>query len=516
MAQAKTKRPETKEIASIQRDVTRLMFGGVLQNTDDTLITRGQGKGLKIYDEIERDAHAFADLQKRKLAVTSRPWMVESASDSAMDKDAADLVSRQLSGLGKSVDEGRQLVTGFDQTTANFLDATLKGFAVGEVMWEVDGAELVARRIIARDQRRFQFDEESRLRLISRENMMPGELLPPRKFIVHRFGAKDDSPYGLGLGTRLFWPVFFKRKDITFWLTFADKFGSPTAIGKYPGGTGKPEQDKLLAALQAIAQEAGIIIPEGMVVELLEASRAGSIDTYEKLARYMDEQISECILGGSITTTPKATGLGSGVADTQNDVRLELAKADADLLSDTLNATLVRWIVDYNLPGAAYPTLWRDFEKEKGGDINTFTIGLSRLVSMGMKVPLDYVHERFNIPQATADQDVLTAPVGGAPGEPGMEFAERAHPAPAVAAIEAATVDQETIDRAADELAADWEKLLGKKVDELVAFAESSGDLVTFRKNLGELLKGAPSAALAGALERSAVVARLLGGSEER
>src|SRR5690348_8775968 len=127
MAQAKTpKRPESKEIATIQRDATRLMFGGVLQNTDDTLITRGAGKGLKIYDEIERDCHAFAVLQKRKLAVTSRAWKVDAASDSAIDKAAADLVARQLAGLGKTVDEEKQLVTGFDQTTANFLDATLK------------------------------------------------------------------------------------------------------------------------------------------------------------------------------------------------------------------------------------------------------------------------------------------------------------------------------------------------------------------------------------------------------
>ena len=31
----------------------------------------------KIYDEIERDCHAYGLLQKRKLAVVARPWQVE-------------------------------------------------------------------------------------------------------------------------------------------------------------------------------------------------------------------------------------------------------------------------------------------------------------------------------------------------------------------------------------------------------------------------------------------------------
>lgn len=344
-------RPFTQEIATIARDLNRAMtFGGVLENLDDTLKTRGGAKGLRIYDELERDTHAYAVLQKRKLAVTARPWQVDPASDRRDDRKAADLVRAQLQALG------------FDRLTAELLDALLKGFAVAEVLWTVDGALVVAREVRARDQRRFAFTEALELRLLTRERPIEGEVLPERKFVVHRFGAKDGSPYGLGLGHKLFWPVFFKRQGITFWLTFADKFGSPTAVGKYPAHTKPAEQDTLLAALKAISQDAGVIVPDGMVIELLEATRSGSIDTYEKLARYMDEQISECVLGETLTTNIGQSG-SRAASETHNDVREELARADADLLSDTLNATLVRWIVDFNLPGAGYPTVYRVFEE---------------------------------------------------------------------------------------------------------------------------------------------------------
>lgn len=488
-------KPELGEIASIKRDINRLIFGGALENLDDTLKTRGRGKGLKIYDEIERDAHAYAVLAKRKLAVVGRPWQVDPASDDARDQAAADLVARQLKGLK------------FDRATEDLLDATLKGFAVGEVMWQVRGAEIWAAAIKPRDQRRFQFDEDEGLRLLTRENMMPGELMPERKFVVHRFGAKDGSPYGLGLGNRLFWPVFFKRQDITFWLTFADKFGSPTAVGKYPAGASESEQAKLLACLAAIAQDAGIIVPEGMMVELLEAARSGSIDTYEKLARYMDEQISECVLGESITTTPQATGLGSGVANVQNDVRLELARADADMLSDTWNGTLVRWIVDYNLPGAGYPTVYRAFEEPE--DLEKRSKVDQALHEMGYEPEsIEQINETYggkwrkkaavlspSLPPN--DRSVQSAPA---------QFAESAP-----AATDAATADQLALAQAAGELSADWQRLLGARLDEVIAMAESSGDLVTLRERLAELLAGQAPPALAEALERAGFAAQLAG-----
>ena len=287
----KEKKPSTRdmlqEVATIARDHTISTYGGVLTPQDETLATRGGGDGLKVYDRIERDCHAFAVLQKRKRAVVCRPWLVDAASDAPRDQDAAALVKTAFESFP------------FDTACENLLDCVLKGYAVGEVMWAVTDGFVLPSEILARDQRRFTFmatPNGTELRLLTQANMTTGEPVPARKFIVHSMGSKTGSPFGLGLGSKLFWPVFFKRQGITFWLTFCDKYGSPTAIGKYPAGTEKAEQDKLLAALQAIAQDAGVTVPAGMEISLLEAARSG-IDTYEKLVRYMDEQISEAVLG---------------------------------------------------------------------------------------------------------------------------------------------------------------------------------------------------------------------------
>ena len=498
-------RPEVREIATIGTDILRWTYGGVLENLDDTLRTRGAGKGLKIYDELERDAHCYAVLQKRKLAVVSREWQVDAASDSAIDKAAADLVTRQLQQLGKVIQNENQLVTGFDQATGNFLDATLKGFAVGEVMWEVRGAEIWASRIAPRNQRRFVFDEAARLRMLTKADMMLGELVPPRKFIVHRFGAKDDTPYGQGLGHILFWPVFFKRQGMSFWLIFADKFGTPTAVGKYPAGANAADQAKLLEALGAIAQDAGIIVPEGMLIELLEATRAGAVDTYEKLVRYMDEQMSLAVLGESQTTTPKATGIGSGVADKANDVRLEVTKADADMLSDTLNATLVRWVVEYNLPGAQLPRLYRNFEEPE--DLERRSKVDTALHEMGYEPEtVEYINETYG-----GRWRKKAAPAPRLPRPGALPAADPAAAEFAEGEVSRETEDQAELILAVDALSAEWQRVLGPRLEEILAFAQADGDYASFRAHLAAIAAAPPTPALVESLERAGFAAGLLG-----
>ena len=47
-------------------------------------------------------------------------------------------------------------------------------------------------------------------------------------------------------------------------------------------------------------------------------------------------------------------------AETHADQLGLLVDGDSDLLSATLRDTLIRWIVDYNVPGARLPSVWRE------------------------------------------------------------------------------------------------------------------------------------------------------------
>lgn len=347
-----SKRDLTKEIASARRDITIPVFSGLLRPQDDTLISRGGARGYKVYDEVVRDCHAYAVVQKRKMAVVAREWRVDPASEDARDKRAAEVVREQLAAIP------------FDRICLDLLDALLKGFAVGEVMWEPRDGQMVVADILARDQRRFVFDAEGRLRLLTWESMVHGEPVPERKFIVHRFQASRSNPYGLGLGNKIFWPVWFKREGIKFWLVFLEKFGSPTVVGKHAQGANEQAIDKLLEVIQQVSQETGIVVPDTTTVELLEASRQGGSDAYERMVRWCDEQMSEAVLGETLSTNIGQVG-SRAASETHNDVRGELTDADCDLLSDTLNETLCRWITELNVPGATPPTIWREAPEDE-------------------------------------------------------------------------------------------------------------------------------------------------------
>ncbi len=346
-------------IANAMNDITIPYYSGVLSHADDTLVQQGGGKGVGIYDEIERDTHAFAMLQKRKKALIAREWEVRPGGDRPIDKDAADLVQTMIRGLP------------FDRICEDLLDATLKGFAVSEIVWERDATMIRPVRIVSHNQRRFVFDHDWRPRLKTLSAMLEGIALPERKFIVHRHAVKGNNPYGLGLGTRLFWPVLFKREGITFWLHFLEKFAAPAVVGTTPYGMLSEEQTKLLNTLGSVKTASAITVPVGTDVKFLEASRSGTV-TYQEFVEYWDRQISICVTGETLTT--QAGDAGSRALGEVHAEMLELlVDSDADLLSATLRETLIRWIVDYNLPGAAVPELWRVRARREAEEAETRT-----------------------------------------------------------------------------------------------------------------------------------------------
>ena len=446
--------PDAAEIATIRSDPNRWHYGERIENDDPILRARGATRGLALYDEVERDPQVGCELGKRRMALLGREWDVTAGAEDAQAVAAAELVKRALAGCR------------FNQAVEKLLDAILKGLAVCEVMWvrraaPGGGVEIVPAELRGRDPRRFrpmlppqgvvppegEPPPAFQLRLLSRDNTTEGDPLPERKFVAHRFGARYENPWGLGLGARLFWPVFFKRQGIGFWLSALEKFGQPTGLGKYPAGSSADDQAKLLDALQAIASEAGVIVPEGMEIELLEAKRAGTFDAYEGLARYMDEDISKVILGQTLTTSPGASG-SRALGQVHNEVRLELTKGDADLLSDTLNGSLVRWIVDLNMPGyaasgLAYPSLWWDVSEPE--DLAARADRDTKVKQLGFRPTDDYVRETYG--------EGWERDAPALPAEPGQAGPTLAAPTLAAMFAEAGRRDRASLAAAVPEVA---------------------------------------------------------------
>lgn len=483
------KKDLNQEVATVDKDILFPAFDGILRNADDTLLTRGGAEGLKIYDNLERDGSVYGYLGKRKLAVTARTWEVVPGGPGRKEKKAAEVAKAMLEAVG------------FDRLCMSLMDAILKGYAVAEVLWDTDGGTYYPREIKPKNQRRFTFDVEGHLRLLTQQNMYRGEELPPRKFIVHTFGEKDGSPYGLGLGSRLFWYVLFKREDFRSWLLFLDKFASPTAVGKYPPGAGQTEQQKLLAVLGAISRDCGVVIPEGMDIELLEAKRS-TAGSHEAFCRYLDEQIALIILGDA----PGAKDSGGALASAailRNEVRLELVAADADLLSDTLNQTLLTWITELNVPGAIPPKVWREVKPTE--DLVARSERDKNISTLGYRPTLKHVTETYGGEWEQIPGFRVSGGGGQQPSTP--------DPGQYAAFAEGVSFpDQEALDAAADNLPADEMdvamRAMLKPVAELLAKGTSPEEAMA---RLEEIFPDLDATALATQLARAMFVAQVWG-----
>lgn len=379
-------RPELDtEVANRLRDPFETNYLGVLRTNDPLLLERGNGgtHSFELYRDLKRDGKVYSGLQKRKLALISRPWQVDPIQDHAAGQRDAAVVLAML----KSVM--------FDKLCYELLDALLVGFVPAEIVWTYNQElNLVTpSRIKKRAQRRFVYAQtdpnaEPELHLLTAANMLTGEVIEDKKFIVHRFNAEDDNPYGMGLGLQLYWPVFFKRKGILSWNKLNDRFGSPTPWGKYPKGAGAKEKGTLFDALRAMSNDGVLMTPEGMHIELLESKLTGSISTQRELCAYMDSWISEVILSQEATHQTGATGAAS---KEREDVRLDLVQADADLLSDTLNSTLIKWFCEIN--GLAPCQVSRVIKKPE--DLKSASETDVNVASMGFKPTLAAIRSKY-------------------------------------------------------------------------------------------------------------------------
>jgi len=383
-------------------------LGEIAKHEDSILALKGGD--LAAYEPVLRDDQVKSTLEQRRSALISAPLVIEPGGSGRQDKKAADFVRENIEHLL------------FNDTTTKMHYGIFYGYAVGELMYGIDGRHLFIDDIKVRKQKRFMFGKDGTLRL-KVTGKPGGEIMPERKFWTFATGAdNDDNPYGMGLAYWLYWPVFFKRNDIKFWLIFLEKFGAPTVKGEYPLGAGETDRKKLLEACEAIRNATSITVPAGMPIELIEASRSGTAD-YRELSDRMDKAISKVVLCQTMTTDD---GASLSQAQEHADVKQDVVRADADLLNDSLRRGPLSWLVGWNYPGASVPHARRVIEEPE--DLKARAERDKIIFDMGYRPTLKYIINTYggewtdisaNEPESTSEP---TPAIEFGEGEPGPDL----------------------------------------------------------------------------------------------
>jgi phage gp29-like protein len=444
----------------------------------------------------ERDLHYASVLGTRKLAISGLEPVVEAASDAAADVRIADAVRELVRRpeFGVAVDES--------------LDALGKGFAAVEILWDRSGREWWPHNYLWRDPRHFIFDRHDgrTLRLLDEANSYEGLPLPPAKFITHMPRLRSGLPVRRGFARLAAVAYMCKAYAITDWVAFAEVFGMPLRIGRYGPQATERDIQTLINAVANLGSDAAAVLPDSMRVDFQEAgNRQGAADLFERLATFMDRQLSKAILGQVASTEGTPGKLGGD--DAQDEVRRDIQRADAGQLADTLNRDLVRPFVDLNYgPQETYPRVMLPVQEPE--DLAALVEALDRLVPLGLGVEASWTRDKFGIPDPQDGAELL-APAASA-ATPALNREQRTCPGCGTAHNREQPPDTE-IERLAEEAESEWEEQLTPVVDPIRELADRAESFDDFLAGLPGLLEEMDSEELVRRLAERTFRARGLG-----
>ena len=314
----------------------------------DDLLTR---KGFRIYREMSADDQIKACLWYKKTLLCARPFDMKPASDSAQDKEAAEFLQKNLEEVN------------FKRTLWEMLSAFEFGFSAGEIIWEIkDDLKLHLKEVKFRDPEYMHIPVDVHGNILEFVQKPPRTIgnrhdihIPNDKILHYAYQRQFSNHYGVS-DLRAAYRAWWSKKYVTqFWNVFLERFGSPLMMMKYPQGSTEDLKTALKNIMTGLSSKTDILVPEGVAVELIEASRAGTAQYGEALT-YYDVRIATAILIPALLGMGVDTKRGS---DSQSRLHLrtlmKVVQYIGSELIDEIQSKIVKPIVDANFNVKEYP-----------------------------------------------------------------------------------------------------------------------------------------------------------------
>lgn len=453
---------------------------------------------LTLAEEMEeKDPHYAAVLGTRKRAVSGLPAVVEAASEDERDEQLAEAV--------------RELVEApeFSDMLDDLLDAIGKGFSVAEPIWQLIGGQLWPMRYEHRDPRWFQFDKVTGQRLQLRSEGGDGLEIPAGKLIIHKPRLKSGLPIRGGVARLVAVSFMCKAFGLKDWMRFAELYGMPLRIGRYGPGAKSDDIAVLRRAVAQLAADAAAVMPEGMKIEFQEiANAAGGAELFERMAEWLDKQISKGVLGQTMTTDD---GSSQSQANVHNEVRMDILRADAKQLAATLNRDLVRTFIDLNFgPQERYPRIV--LQVTEAEDLKALADALGPFIDRGLPVEASAILDKFGLAAPEAGAAILRPQNSMQPLA--LNHEHKSCGCPACGERKALNAEQQVHDEldelVADELG-DWVPVMKPVLDPVQQLAQQVETFDEFRAGLADLLDQMDDSTLIERLALAAFKARAKG-----
>lgn len=366
-------------------------------------------------DYRERDGHLWSCDEGRRLAVVGKTWILKPGDDrpgSAVAAAELDRCLRRPTAPGSP---------SFRSVLKHLMGAVGDGVAAANFAWgrrepgdpwaPTSWRNVAARRLCALDA-----DRVDQIGLMNGNTWAPEELEPGAWAIAQQ---THRNPWASGrMRTCALWALF-KSWSLRDWLTFAEMFGMPTAIGFYEPNASLETRRALENVVRNIGDDGYAVLEDTTDVVIKDSVRSGdATSVYPSIWDKCEAQMSKAYAGGTLTMDTGSTG-SYAQATTHENRSFVLTLSDAMDLEDVINRDVCGPFVAWNGYGGAAAPVFR-FQILRELSLKTRAEILQILALMfgkNLKFDEDQIREEFQLRRPTGAG--LTAPEPPPPASSG-------------------------------------------------------------------------------------------------
>jgi hypothetical protein len=355
-------------------------------------------------DSVLSGSHVQAEFAKRKLAVISQPMALLPADKENADDVLAAEACRQAvedcenfpAGLAHLMDSTLWPVSVVEKLFRPVMGsaATASGARPGKaaLRWTLRRLEPVNHTLLCfafagghhadvdshvweEDLRLYPTDEEGRIVYGTEEAYH----LDPMRHVVHRghLMASVRDNWGGPMRAVLFWWLLGTLGRDWFG-RFMERYGAPFPVAKTDAQNASAVT-MLQRALSLSTKIGGLVVDHETEVELVAAAASDGAQAYESFLGVCNREISKVIVGQTLSGEAQSTGLGSGTAKLQGEVRDDIRQYDQGALGNTLRRQLFEPFLRINgYKGSAPTVVWGGLSAEEAGQLGGLLVQLNQ------------------------------------------------------------------------------------------------------------------------------------------
>jgi phage gp29-like protein len=302
-----------------------------------------------------RDDILMNVILKRKKAVARHPWEILMSDDSGEARQHHDALRYFYDNVRCIHALKEDAMGGVHLLMQQMMDALAKGWAVHEITWQpMSGVSSVttrppstARNREAAGTRRdwvtaqlrfvplwFFENRTARLRFTPRPGAMAGEPMREREWLV-----TTSDPLMVPCA-RAF---LFKHLPMQVWLDYCQRYGRPGIQGMTSAARDSAEWNTFAKAVDTFLTDLSMITSSTESLNLIDLKGSGA-PPFAALIERMDRVMASIWRGADLSTISRDRGYGASLQEEEARI---LETQDARMISETLNATLDRWVIQY-------------------------------------------------------------------------------------------------------------------------------------------------------------------------